>query len=139
LLHALSLSLRLGLIPKLLLLLLWPLAILRPRLCPYLFLARCLLLRLFPFLFCLSLRRRLFVLLSWSREACFRYSYAFYGDGCVFVFVDVLVFLVDGFGFLEACEFFLVIVVAGCLARNDVVQIPICLFDESVYFFDVFL
>ena len=141
LLHALSLSLRLGLIPKLLLLLFRPLTILRPSLCPHPLLALCLFLCLFPLLLGLSLRSSILVLLAWSREARFRYANTFYGDGCIFVFVDVLVFLIDGLWFLEACEFFFVVVVivGGCLARNDVVQIAICLLDESVYFFDVLL
>jgi hypothetical protein len=141
LLHALRLPLRLGLIPKLLLLLLWPLTILRPRLCPRLLLALFLFFRLYPLLLCLSLGSRVLVLFSWSREARFRYTDAFYRDGCVFVFVDVFVFLVDGLWFLEACEFFLVVVivvfVCGCFACFA--EFAVCLFDEPVYFFDVSL
>ena len=74
-------------------------------------------------------------------EASFRYIYRLNGDGCVFVFVDVLVFLVYGLWLCETCEFlFFVIVFGGVVcAAVDVGDVAVCLGDEAVYFFDVFL
>jgi hypothetical protein len=86
LLHPISLPLQLGLIPKLDLLLLWAIIILRPLLCPHPFLTLC---GFCLFLFLVFLRRGFFrCVFAWSAEPGFGYVYRFDGYGCVFIFVD---------------------------------------------------
>jgi hypothetical protein len=118
LLHPLCLPLGLGLIPELDLLLLWPGSL-------------GLLLRPHFFLF-LPIGIDVFITIVTTAflEPMFRYPNALDGDGCVFVFVYVLIFLIDGLKFGRGIGAVRFLAVFFGIRRGFVLaDIAICLLD----------